>query len=1150
MFPNDFEPSRSADSVLRQNQLAASAACSLNVGSKLTVTNYQTLMSKFLAKNSRVSALTTVTRLLSGLSLLLWACAAPGAATLNVNTNINITKSSANNAETTIAVNPLNPNNLFAADTWTTLGRYTTNGGATWQNSNLSAFSNPLGDVSASWDQFGNLFLVQLNGNQAIMIGISTNGGAKFNLIYTSSTTGNDQPTIVTGPSGTNGVGSVWVNYTDAGNNVVAQGAPVLGLGTVGAFSAAQSAPGPGGDFGDIVIGPNGEVMVAYQNNGSGEGPDTIMVNVDRNGLAAGGFGPMTTASSINVGGFAFIAAQPNRSIDSEIGLAWDHSGGPHNGRIYLMYTDRPNISSDDTDIYVRYSDNMGTNWSARVRVNDDPSGNGKSQFLPKIALDQTSGNIAVSWYDCRNSPGNNTAEFWATVSTDGGLTFATNVKVSTGISDANVSATSGFDFGDYTSLAFNAGAFYPCWADNSNSTGDNPAGVDGALDMYFAKITLGGQPAISSLLPAGITNLMGQPAAFTVVASGTAPLSYQWRFNGARIPGATTNVLFFASSQPSNSGNYSVVVTNSFGAVTSGIASLLVIPTVPLPFALNDSLNWTTDSIAPWYGQTNISHDGVAAAQTFVLADNSQTKLRTTVVGPGTLTFWWKVSSQAGADILSFAVNGATSNQISGEVDWQALTYYLPAGALNLQWAYAKDASGSAGQDAAWVDQVIYTAGGTAPFILTQPTNQVSLGGTPATFSVTANGTPALSYQWLFNGAPISGATSNSYTIPSPLASNDGNYTVRITNLYGATTSAVAVFAVVPFVIAGDNSFGQINVPVGATNAIAVAAGAWHTLILRADGLVLAFGNNGDGECDVPNGLSNVANIAAGGYHSLALRSDQSVVAWGADFYGQISGMPVLTNAIAIAAGTWHSLALRSDRTVVAWGDDAFGQIDVPAGLNSVVAIAAGGTHSMALLANGTVVAWGDNEDATGDFVGQSVVPAGLSNVVAIAAGDYHSLAVKSDGTVVGWGDNSQDQAQPPDGLSNVVAIAAGGGHTLALKSDTTATAWGNNLQGQCNNSATLSNIVLLAAGDSDTLALLGTPPAAPTLLHPTRVRPRFNVLVQTYAGRHYAFETKTNLTQPAWSALQTNYGNGVMQFFIDPAATGPRRYYRVRQW
>src|SRR5207245_2847297 len=82
-------------------------------------------------------------------------------------------------------------------------------------------------------------------------------------------------------------------------------------------------------------------------------------------------------------------------------------------------------------------STNNGATWSSRVRVNDDTIGNGKSQFLPRIAIDQTSGNIAVSFYDCRNSPGNTTTELWATISADGGATFLPNVKVSAGVSSA-----------------------------------------------------------------------------------------------------------------------------------------------------------------------------------------------------------------------------------------------------------------------------------------------------------------------------------------------------------------------------------------------------------------------------------------------------------------------------------------------------------------------------------------------------------------------------------------------------------------------------------------------------------------------------------------------------------------------------------------
>lgn len=414
---------------------------------------------------------------------------------LTVATNVNISKASGDNSETAIAINPRNPLNLFAEDTWAVVGRYSLDGGLTWNTSDLSTLGASDGDMSCAFDDFGNLFLTQFSTSSLlqIVVGLSTNGGASFGLLYKTTTKENDQPTLVTGPSSTPGQGSVWISYTDKSNNQVVQGATVTGFGSVGAFTAAQAVPGgTNGDFGDIAVGPVGQVMIVYQDNTTTEGPDTIRMNLNPTGVG-GTFGAQSSPVVTQVGGFASLPAQPSRSVDAEAGLAWDRSGGPFQGRVYLMVTDRANTSSYDTDIYVRHSDDNGTTWSAPVRVNDDPVGNGKSQFLPRIALDQTSGFIAVSFYDCRNSPNNNTTEFWAAVSTNGGTSFLPNVKVSTGVSSALVSAVQGtqFDYGDYSGLTFFGGVLYPCWADNSNSTGDNPDGANNYFDMYTARVTV-----------------------------------------------------------------------------------------------------------------------------------------------------------------------------------------------------------------------------------------------------------------------------------------------------------------------------------------------------------------------------------------------------------------------------------------------------------------------------------------------------------------------------------------------------------------------------------------------------------------------------------------------------------------------------------
>ena len=103
-----------------------------------------------------------------------------------------------------------------------------------------------------------------------------------------------------------------------------------------------------------------------------------------------------------------------------------------------------------------------------------------------------------------------------------------------------------------------------------------------------------------------------------------------------------------------------------------------------------------------------------------------------------------------------------------------------------------------------------------------------------------------------------------------------------------------------------------------------------------------------------------NGQTIAAGHEHSLAIKEDGTVVAWGKNDYNQCDVPSGLKDVVAIRAARRHSLALKEDGTVVAWGWNEYNVCDVPSGLKDVVAIEAGGSHSLALKEDGTVVAWG----------------------------------------------------------------------------------------------------------------------------------------------------------------------------------------------
>ncbi len=453
--------------------------------------------------------------------LLLSLSAVPASAKSSIPLNIDVSQRLGNESEEAIAVNPTNSNNIviFTNIAEGTNGMFlavTFDGGKTWNNRIVGTGNDVFGDTccdpSASFDQYGNLFLSWLyNVEQVVPIGLSTDGGLTFNVIATISAPSSllttkasraerglfrfvDQETVTTGAN------SVWVVF-NAGGPIYAIGAPVSGLGQVGAFTNGQVVPGTNNcTYGDVAIGPQGQVANGCNLTESGQGGGKVFVNVDPDGLGPAPFGDRVELADTHVGGFDFIPAQPDRSIDAEVGLAWDRSNGPHRGRLYAIYTFEQQNESNNTDIYLRYSDDNGTTWSTPARVNDDNTVN--SQFLPKLALDQTTGNIAITWYDARNDLGqggpgdtngipNDDAQYWGTFSTDGGQTFQPNFQISAGTSNSHDSGNA-IDYGDYSGLSFNAGVAWPSWSDNSNSNGLNPDGALSKLDIFTAAIKPG----------------------------------------------------------------------------------------------------------------------------------------------------------------------------------------------------------------------------------------------------------------------------------------------------------------------------------------------------------------------------------------------------------------------------------------------------------------------------------------------------------------------------------------------------------------------------------------------------------------------------------------------------------------------------------
>ena len=381
-----------------------------------------------------------------------------------------------------------------------------------------------------------------------------------------------------------------------------------------------------------------------------------------------------------------------------------------------------------------------GTVYYYQVRSTDSKSNNAHSAGH---SFKTSGGGPSITM-----QPANQTVAAGQTASFSVAATGAAPLNYQWNRNGAGISGATSSSYSTPTTTSSDNGAQFTVVVSNTAGTVTSSAAT--------LSVTAAAVPPSITTQPATQTVTAAQAATFSVVAVGTAPLSYQWRKNGTAITAATSSSYSTPPTTSSdNAAQFTVVVANTAGSVTSSAATLTVNAAPVAPSITTQPVNQT-----------------VTAGQT--------ASFSVTVTGTAPLSYQWRKNGAA--------IAGATSP-----------SYGTPATTSSDNGAqFTVVVSNTAGSVTSNAAALTVNAVSVAPSITTQPANQTVTAGQVATFSVTTTGTAPLSYQWSKNGAVMSGATSSSYSTPATTTSDNGaQFTVVVSNTAGTVTSAAATLTV-----------------------------------------------------------------------------------------------------------------------------------------------------------------------------------------------------------------------------------------------------------------------------------------------------------------------------------------------------------------